>query len=360
MTTQTLAVVGAGVVGRLLALRAASSGITSTLYDAGTLKAGHSCSSVGAGMLAPCCELEHADSATARLGEDSAAKWQSIVERFGFSGGLLRTNGSLVVAHPRDEDNLQLLIRSVVRETWASEKMFRVTSPEIHALEPQLGGRFSRGLHFPGEGHVDNDLFLSESARILGDCQNLSLRLASRIEGLSPRSVTSAKGVESYDWVADCRGLGSRDVWPELRGVRGELVLVDAPEVHLNRPVRLMHPRYPLYVVPRADHRFVIGATMLESEDHGPVTVQSALELLSAAYAVHPGFAEARIVAWRVACRPALPHNQPRIRVRPGLVEVNGLFRHGFLLSPILTEAANAIVRGEAPPAQTLPFIERH
>jgi glycine oxidase len=140
--------------------------------------------------------------------------------------------------------------------------------------------------------------------------------------------------------VIDCRGISARDVFPELRGVRGETVLVETGEVELSRPVRLIHPRWPLYIVPRSENRFLIGATTLESEDAGPVTVRSALELLSAAYSVHPAFGEARILELGAGLRPALPDHAPRIRACGNRIAVNGLYRHGFLLAPALAEIA--------------------
>jgi glycine oxidase len=66
--------------------------------------------------------------------------------------------------------------------------------------------------------------------------------------------------------------------------------------------------------------------------------VRSALELLSAAYAVHPAFAEARIVEFGSGLRPAYRDNLPRIAVNNQRIAVNGLYRHGFLLAPALAE----------------------
>jgi glycine oxidase len=101
--------------------------------------------------------------------------------------------------------------------------------------------------------------------------------------------------------------------------------------------VRLIHPRFPLYVIPRGQNRFMLGATSIESENSG-VSVRSALELLGAAYAVHPAFAEARILEFGSALRPAYPDNLPRIAVNNEMIAVNGLYRHGFLLAPALAE----------------------
>ena len=78
----------------------------------------------------------------------------------------------------------------------------------------------------------------------------------------------------------------------------------------------------------------MIGATMLESADKGGVSVRSAIELLSAAYALHPAFGEAEILEMRADVRPAFPDNEPRIVERGGRIYVNGLYRHGFLLAP--------------------------
>ena len=145
----------------------------------------------------------------------------------------------------------------------------------------------------------------------------------------------------------DCRGLSARDVCPDLRGVKGEIIVVETSEIALSRPVRLIHPRWPLYIVPRAGNRFMIGATSIESEDDG-VSVRSALELLTAAYAVHPAFAEARIVEIGAALRPAFPDNLPRIVIDNARIIVNGLYRHGFLLAPALAELTVAhVLRGE-------------
>ena len=102
-----------------------------------------------------------------------------------------------------------------------------------------------------------------------------------------------------------------------------------------------MHPRYRLYLVPKGwDDLYVVGATQIESNDQGPITVRSSLELLSAAYSLHAGFAEARVVDSRTNCRPALNDNLPQIQQKGNTLRINGLFRHGFLLAPIVAEQA--------------------
>jgi glycine oxidase len=140
--------------------------------------------------------------------------------------------------------------------------------------------------------------------------------------------------------VFDCRGWAARDQLPDLRGVRGEMLRVRSRDVRLTRTVRFLHPRIPLYIVPRAAGEFMIGATMIESAERGAVTVRSALELLGAAYALHPAFGEAEILEMSAEVRPAFPDNEPRVEARDGRIFINGMYRHGFLLAPALAERA--------------------
>ena len=88
----------------------------------------------------------------------------------------------------------------------------------------------------------------------------------------------------------------------------------------------------------------MIGATMIESDESTRISVRSVLELLSAAYAVHPAFGEAEIVEMGTGVRPAFPDNLPRIRSHGGIVYVNGFYRHGFLIAPSLACMAAEVV----------------
>ncbi|MBN3814363.1 FAD-dependent oxidoreductase, partial [Paraburkholderia sp. Ac-20347] len=139
----------------------------------------------------------------------------------------------------------------------------------------------------------------------------------------------------------DCRGLGAKPALPALRGIRGEVARVHAPGIGLTRPVRLLHPRYPLYIAPKQNDVYVIGATEIEGEDRSPVSVRSALELLSAAFAVHPAFGEARILELNSQCRPTLPDHRPALFWDgDNTLRVNGLYRHGFMIAPAVADEA--------------------
>jgi glycine oxidase len=310
-------VVGAGVVGLATATALAERGAKVTLIErAEDLSA--SASWLAGGMLAPFCEGESATSSVVERGRSAIDWWAS------HTPGVVRA-GTLVVAPPRDVGEIE---RFAAR-TRAHE---RVEDTRIAALEPDLAGRFTKGLFFAGEGHVDPRGALGALLKGLRE-RGAEIGFGADGERLGPEA-----GI-----VVDCRGFAARSHLPELRGVRGEMVRVRAREVALTRVVRLLHPRIPLYIVPRANNEFMIGATMIESAGTGAVTVRSALELLSAAYALHPAFGEAEILEMSAGVRPAYPDNEPRIEERDGRIFVNGFYRHGFLLAPAFAERTAAL-----------------
>ncbi len=334
-------IAGAGLFGRILAFYLKENGWQVTLFDMDDRAGMESCGLAGAGMITPYAELEKAEPVIHRMGALSLDMWPELLAQLK-EPVFFQRKGSLVVAHRQDMRDLEIFKRNVSAKLDDSGKMIEVSGPEIADLEPALGKRFSRGVFFPDEGHVEGwDLFPALEKYLTR--HHVPWHRLEITQVLPGRIVTAEKSY-SFDLAVDCRGLGAKEEVPNLRGVRGELIAVRAPDVALNRLVRLMHPRYPLYVVPRPDHIFLIGATTIESEDRGPITVRSALELLSAAYSLHSGFAEANIMNFSVNCRPALADNMPRIFHEPGLVRVNGLYRHGYLITPAVAVAVTDLL----------------
>jgi len=310
-------VIGAGVAGLSSAIELAERGAGVELLERATTLAGAGCSWYAGGMLAPWCELENGGPLVARLGEEGLAWWR---ERFPATA----LNGTLVIAHGRDAGEL----KQFGRRTHHFEAL---GAEALGALEPELAGRFASALHFGAEGHLDPRAALAtllERARALG--VSVRFGVAAEARALAGREVL------------DCTGLAARAALGDLRGVRGEMLLLRAPEVALSRPVRVLHPRFPVYVVPRGDGVYLLGATMLESDAERRVSARSVLELLSAAYALHPAFGEAEILETGTGIRAAFPDNLPRIRRAGGT-----LYGHGFLLAPALARrAAQVLLEG--------------
>ncbi len=309
-------IVGAGVVGLTTAVALAERGAKVTLVER-SRELGGNASWLAGGMLAPFCEGESAPQSVVELGRGAIDWWDARVP------GVTR-QGTLVVAPPRDASEID-------RFAACTRAHAPVNEARIAELEPDLAGRFRRGLFFADEGHLDPRVALAA----------LTERLRAR--GGEVRFGVDGDALRDKHVVVDCRGWAARKALSELRGVRGEMMRIRSREVRLTRAVRFLHPRIPLYIVPRANNEFMIGATMIESAEKGAVSVRSAIELLSAAYAVHPAFGEAEILEMSADVRPAYPDNEPRIEERDGRIFVNGFFRHGFLLAPAFANRAAAL-----------------
>ncbi|MGH8208630.1 MAG: glycine oxidase ThiO [Steroidobacteraceae bacterium] len=321
-------VIGAGVAGLACAVELAERGADVEVLDRGEQLGSSSCSWYAGGMLAPWCELESAEPLIAQLGAESITWWRERVPA-------TTLNGSLVVAHGRDSAELAQFGRRTQRFEW-------LDGAALAALEPDLRGRFGKALFFKDEGHLEPRAALGALAKRLGEL-GVPIRF-----GVAPAVAPACWGPPSSQrQVVDCTGLAARSVLRDLRGVKGEMLLLRLREISLSRPVRVLHPRIPLYIVPRADGLFMVGATMIESDEPTRISARSMLELLSAAYALHPAFGEAEIVEIGTGVRPAFPDNLPRIRRYGDTLYVNGLFRHGFLLAPALARRVAGIVLEE-------------
>ncbi len=300
-------VLGAGVAGLCCATVLAERGHEVEVID--TDPAPRGASWYAGGMLAPFCEAEIAPPEVLRLGRGAVDWWSARVP------GVVR-RGTLVVAPARDRAEL-------ARFAARTEGHRRLERDAIAGLEPDLAGRFDAALFFSGEAFLDPRRAMKALA-----------------ENLRARGVPLLLGCDAHPHgrVIDCRGLAARDALPDLRAVRGEMVMVRTQEVALTRTIRLLHPRFPVYVVPRGEGRFLVGATMIETDDDGPITTRATVELLSALYTLHPAFAEAALIETGAGLRPAFPDNLPAIHHGPDRVFVNGFYRHGFLMAPAMAE----------------------
>ncbi|MDG1971310.1 MAG: FAD-dependent oxidoreductase [Paracoccaceae bacterium] len=297
-------ILGAGVCGLTIATEIVARGGSVRLHDPAGGPGAHGCSWWAGGMLAPYCERESAEEPVVRLGAEAADWWDR------HAGGVTR-NGSLVVALGRDKGELKRFARR-------TEGFAELNGAEVAALEPDLTDRTAGALYFESEAH------LSPRDAVV------SLRNGLAAKGVDISTEAPSPSAQNID----CRGLAARDALTDLRGVKGEMLILRCPDVTLTRPVRLLHPRFPLYIVPRGDGVYMLGATMIEASERTRVTARSMMELLNAAYALHPAFGEAEVLEIGVDARPAFPNNLPRIRRREDTIYANGLFRHGYLLAP--------------------------
>jgi glycine oxidase len=329
-----LAIVGGGLLGRCLAWRASKAGARVVLYDAAGSRGEGSAAWAAAGIIAPTSEAIDAAPQIESMGRRSLSLWPQWLSELPVPV-FYRGDGTLLLWHREDAGQAVRVQRALASRN-AQGHLKHVAGPELGELEPALGTRFPRALYIAGEAQVDNRALLQAVAIALSQS-----KVECHWETFVPDGELPNAGI-----VVDCRGMGAKRNWPQLRGVRGEIVRLHAPEIELHCTLRLLHPRYPVYIIPRAEGRLVVGATSIESDDHSTVSVRGALELLTSAYSVLPALAEARILEFNTQVRPALPDNAPAIHFdrQRNVLHINGLYRHGFLLTPAITEEVLAIL----------------
>ena len=353
MTVKQITVIGAGITGLWQALMLARAGHEVRLIEASPIPFTGSASSLAGAMLAPFCESEAAEPLVRDLGIEAKSIWLEL-----FPDILVK--GSLVLAQARDRSELFRFARM-------TDGHREVDDRRLAQLEPDLGGRFASGLFFAEEAHMTP---LKAMTRLLAALRDAGVQV---IFGTEWTFEMSKAALRDGGHIIDCRGMAARCELPDLRGVRGERVIIRSNDVTLSRPVRLLHPRHPLYIVPwpdvgneltcasdarglaepakgsgevgqshEAGQCYMIGSTLLESDDDGAMTLRAALEILGMAYALHPAFGEAEILDMAAAVRPAFPDNIPKAIVRGRHIYVNGMYRHGFLVAPVMAQIVAA------------------
>lgn len=320
-----ITIIGAGVVGLCVARVLRDLGAQVSVFDRGDAPGPQACSWWAGGMLAPFCEGESAEKPVVRLGQEAAGWWQDTTNA-------VTCNGSLVLSLARDEADLRRFARR-------TDHFVTIEQDRISALEPDLGNRFGKALFFESEAHLAPRAALA----------TLHANLIKEGVTFTCQEVDPADFIK-HGLTIDCRGYAAKPALPDLRGVKGEMLLLSCPDISLSRPIRLLHPRIPLYIVPRGDGIFMLGATMIESSASRHITARALLELLSAAYALNPAFGEAEVLEIGVDTRPAFADNLPRIRKTGNLITVNGLYRHGFLLAPAVARMVGALIFDDIKP----------
>jgi glycine oxidase len=339
------AIVGGGLMGRLLAVALAQRGSQVDLFDKGDSNAHGSAARVAAAMLAPLAESVITEDCVVRMGIHSLPRWKELISDLS-TPVFFQQDGTLIVWHRQDTSDAERFTAHLernCRNNLLLQSPQKLNNEAVRDLEPGLAERFTQGLYLPNEGQLDNRQLLDA---LLVELDTLKVHCHWNTKA----HPDDLRKDNTYQAVIDCRGTGAQDAWASsgsntLRGVRGEVIRLYAPEVKLKRPTRLIHPRYPIYIAPKENDIYVVGATEIESDDLSEMSVRSAMELLSAVYTVHSGFAEARILEMATQCRPTLKNNLPEIKTRTdkGLSDVmaiNGLYRHGYMISPAVLDCA--------------------
>jgi glycine oxidase len=377
-------VVGGGVIGLGIAWRAAQAGMAVTVVDPAP---GRGASWAAAGMLAPVTEVHYGEQALLRLNLAAADRWPAFaaeLEEAAATAIGYRRCGTLTVARDADDNAaLEELYRFQLR---CGLEVERLRSRDCRRLEPGLASSVRGGVLAPGDHQVDNRAMAGALATA---CERAGVRLlAGRVAelavdgdrvtgvvlagGAAPASggTAAAAGPAQTAWgrlaagtvvlAAGCwsRELGglAAELLPPVRPVKGQLLHLRGPAADplCRRNLRGLE----VYVVPRADGRVVVGATVEEQGFDTRVTGGAVHDLLRAAFELLPDVAELELTETVAGLRPGSPDNAPLIGRAgvDGLVVATGHYRNGILLAPVTAEAVAELLATGRVPAAIAPF----
>jgi glycine oxidase len=358
-------VVGGGVIGLGVAWRAAQAGMAVTVVDPSP---GRGASWAAAGMLAPVTEVHYGEQALLRLNLAAADRWPGFAAELEEAAGRqvgYRRCGTLTVARDTDDNAaLEDLYRFQLR---CGLQVERLRSRDCRRLEPGLAPSVRGGVLAPGDHQVDNRAL---AGALLAACERAGARLlADRATGLqldgervtgvrlagggSPAAATVV--LAAGCWSRELGGLAA-ELLPPVRPVKGQLLHLRGPadDPLCRRNVRGLE----VYVVPRADGRVVVGATVEEQDFDTRVTAGAVHDLLRAALELLPDVAELELVETVAGLRPGSPDNAPLLGPAgvDGLVVATGHYRNGILLAPVTAEAVAELLASGRVPAAIAPF----
>jgi glycine oxidase len=350
------------VIGLAVAWRARARGLSACVFDRGRL-AGET-SHVAAGMLAPVTEADSGELDLLALGVDSARRWRGFAAELHEASGLdvgYRPCGTLVVA--RDRDEAEALERERELRERLGLRVARVLPSAARRLEPALAPTLRLALEAPDDHAVDPRLACAALA-VACERSGVVLRPGHEVAGVVVErgrvtGVTTAGGervacrqvvIAAGPWSGRVGGVPEAARVP-VRPVKGQILRLRDPEPDRAHPLIERVVRFEGgYLVPRADGRIVLGATMEERGFDTTVTALAVYELLRDAAELVPGILELVLEEATAGLRPGTPDNAPALgacAALEGLVYATGHHRNGVLLAPVTADLVAAELAGE-------------
>ena len=358
--------VGGGVIGMSCAWRAVQRGADVCVLERERPAAG--ATGVAAGMLAPVGEASWGEEKLLTLNRESLRRWPAFAQQLESETGAeveFAARGALHVALDRDEAE-ELRRRYELHRSLGLESQW-LTGRECRSLEPGLATAVRGGARVPGEASVDPRrlaaaLLVALDRRGVPVHSRAEVARAARDHGSWQLETRDGRELAAATLVLTAGCWSGRLDWlspearPPVRPVKGEILTLRGPA---NEPVceRIVAGER-VYMVPRADGRLVVGATVEERGFDTTLTAGGVHELLREGYRLLPETAELELLEATAGLRPGTPDNAPLIG--PGLVDgllvATGHFRNGVLQAPVTADSIAALLAGEPPPVDLAPF----
>jgi len=360
-----IAIIGGGVIGLAIGWRLAQAGAAVTIFERDRI--GQGASYAAAGMLAAACETEPGEAALGALSRASLGLWPDFAAELEAASGQpvgLRREGTLLIALNRDD--AEKLRHDLAFQQSQGIALDWLTPAQARLREPHLGPNLAGAIASPNDIQVDNRLLIPALATAFTRAGG-ALREGAAITRISTQA-GRACGVVLHDGTvfdADQVVLAA-GAWsglldlpiprPPIRPVKGQMLAVQMdPAAPLLRHV-VWAPR--AYLVPRADGRLIIGATVEERGFNDQITAGGLYSLLDGAWRAVPAIEDLPIIESWVGFRPGSRDDAPLLGPSAllGLHFATGHHRNGILLTPITaTLIANSLFTGTLDP-QIAPF----
>ena len=327
-----IAVCGAGVVGRLLSLVLHKMGFDVTLFEKGKSSGEDSASFYAAGMISPFSELEFGSERVFNFGVESLSLWGNLLKYLNLEDVFYSKAGTQWFVPVGDTPAFLNLMR---------KKSFLQKKNTI-SHEFKVQRKSETVFHVAGEAQIDVRDFFRLSEKTL--LKHVDFRTEEKVSFLVNSSqsgfLKTNNGIEKFDLIFDTLGMGSQV--QKLRGVMGEVIFMTAKDIQMNCPVRVFSGRTPIYIAPKKNGQFVVGATVVEGYDNAKTTVEGVHELLSALIAYDSMFSSGEITEIKSALRPSFSSGSPEVTYSDKVIHINGMYRHGYLTSPAII---NSVVK---------------
>lgn len=357
MANYDVLIVGGGVIGlsmvRELSRREAG---RIAIIERGTV--GREASYAAAGMLAPNAENEVVDDFY-RLCEESRKMFPTLADELAIETGIdieLDRSGTLYAAFTA-EDSEHLKVR-FSRQQAAGITVEKLSASETLKAEPNLSGDVRESLYFPNDWQVENRRLLTAldvSVRAVGvaiieNTQVDSLIVdGDRVLGVladgSPiyaETIVLATGA----WTSLIK-IGDATVPVEVKPIRGQMISFAPPRRMFERVI--YSPRG--YLVPRADGRVLVGASVEDVGFDKSVTPDTVGQLKECSVEISPALEAYEIAESWAGLRPFAQDGLPmigRIIGYQNLIVATAHYRNGILLAPITAKIiGEAIVDGK-------------
>src|SRR5574344_412299 len=184
-TPSHIAILGAGLMGRLLALELAREGHRVDVFEAKSPGADGAAARVAAAMLAPLAESAITEPGVVRMGQYGLTRWPELIAQLD-EHVFFQQNGTLVVWHRQDMADANRLCSLFEKNRRINPRLPALQSlgaEGLNQVEPALQGRFQQGVYLPGEGQLDNRQLLAALEKTL-------TRLGVQLHWHTPRETT--------------------------------------------------------------------------------------------------------------------------------------------------------------------------